>query len=213
MFHPVFLYVRVNPFVDRLHLVKDIYQQKFLETSFIRSSFNTWLRISLVEEQSARPAGKSLVCVSGSNILLQAMKCDNKWYVNFIVTFSYPWNVTTKIVLGEHFSSWLESSYGCFWLFAPKFWQVAGTYKSLFCLKMNAAWDVVTMWGGVDTQTITITTWFIQIFVLGRWRQKLVLMPKFMCARVQTANLHNLLFVWVTSFKKVQKLVFPDKFW
>ena len=30
------------------------------------------------------------------------------------------------------------------WLFAPKFWEVVGTYKSLFCSKMNAASVVVT---------------------------------------------------------------------
>ena len=30
------------------------------------------------------------------------------------------------------------------WLFAPKFWEVAGTYESLFCSKMNAASVVVT---------------------------------------------------------------------
>ena len=30
------------------------------------------------------------------------------------------------------------------WLFAPKFWEVAGTYKLLFCSKMNAASVVVT---------------------------------------------------------------------
>ena len=30
------------------------------------------------------------------------------------------------------------------WLFAPKFCQVAGTYESLFCSKMNAASVVVT---------------------------------------------------------------------
>ena len=30
------------------------------------------------------------------------------------------------------------------WLFVPKFWEVAGTYKSLFCSKMNAASVVVT---------------------------------------------------------------------
>ena len=30
------------------------------------------------------------------------------------------------------------------WLFAPKFWEVVGTYESLFCSKMNAASVVVT---------------------------------------------------------------------
>ena len=30
------------------------------------------------------------------------------------------------------------------WLFAPKFWEVAGTYESLFYSKMNAAAVVVT---------------------------------------------------------------------
>ena len=33
---------------------------------------------------------------------------------------------------------------GCLMAFAPKFWEVAGTYKSLFCSKMNAASVVVT---------------------------------------------------------------------
>ena len=30
------------------------------------------------------------------------------------------------------------------WLFDPKFWEVVGTYESLFCSKMNAASVVVT---------------------------------------------------------------------
>ena len=30
------------------------------------------------------------------------------------------------------------------WLFAPKCWEVAGTFESLFCPKMNAALVVVT---------------------------------------------------------------------
>ena len=30
------------------------------------------------------------------------------------------------------------------WLFAPEFWEVVGTYESLFCSKMNAASVVVT---------------------------------------------------------------------
>ena len=30
------------------------------------------------------------------------------------------------------------------WIFAPKFWEVVGTYESLFCSKMNAASEVVT---------------------------------------------------------------------
>ena len=43
---------------------------------------------------------------------------------------------------------------GCFWLFAPKFWEVVGTYKLSFCPKRNAASVVLTMWGGRDTQTL-----------------------------------------------------------
>ena len=26
---------------------------------------------------------------------------------------------------------------GCFWLFAPKFWEVAGTHKLFYCHSMN----------------------------------------------------------------------------
>ena len=33
---------------------------------------------------------------------------------------------------------------GCLMVFAPKFWEVVGTYESLFCSKMNAASVVVT---------------------------------------------------------------------
>ena len=43
---------------------------------------------------------------------------------------------------------------GCFWLFAPKFWEVVGTYELLFCSKRNAALVVLTMLGGGDTQTL-----------------------------------------------------------
>ena len=66
---------------------------------------------------------------------------------------------------------------------------------------MNAAWDGVTIWGSGDiTITITtITTQFIQILYKEGGGKKLVLMPEFMCAHVQTVNLHNLLFVRVTS--------------
>ena len=42
---------------------------------------------------------------------------------------------------------------GCFWLFAPKFLEVMGTYKLSFCWKRNAASAVLTIWGGGDTQT------------------------------------------------------------
>ena len=41
---------------------------------------------------------------------------------------------------------------GCFWLFALKFWEVAGTYELSFCSKRNAV--VLTMLGGGDTQTL-----------------------------------------------------------
>ena len=48
---------------------------------------------------------------------------------------------------------WLVSHLsGCFWLFAPKFWEVIHTYEWWFCSKMNAAWMVGTVIGGGDTQ-------------------------------------------------------------
>ena len=43
---------------------------------------------------------------------------------------------------------------GCFWLFALKFWQVAGACESSFCSKRNAASLVLTVLGGGDTQTL-----------------------------------------------------------
>ena len=54
------------------------------------------------------------------------------WYYtrNFIVYFR--WLVRVTLV-------------GCFWLFAPKFWEVAGTYRSFFCHSMNA-WMQVQWW-------------------------------------------------------------------
>ena len=42
----------------------------------------------------------------------------------------------------------------CFWLFAPKFWQVLRTYKLSFYLKRNAASVVLAILGGGDTQTL-----------------------------------------------------------
>ena len=41
------------------------------------------------------------------------------------------------------------------WLFAPKFWEVAGTYKLLFCSKQNTSSVMLTMWGSGDTQNTT----------------------------------------------------------
>ena len=51
---------------------------------------------------------------------------------------------------------WLLISHlsGCFWLFALKFREVAGTYELLFCSKRNAASVVLTMLGSGDTQTL-----------------------------------------------------------
>ena len=40
---------------------------------------------------------------------------------------------------------------------AQKFWEMAGTYESLFCLKRNAASVMLTMLGGGDNQNTT--TW------------------------------------------------------
>ena len=52
------------------------------------------------------------------------------------------------------------------WFFAPKFWEVAGTYESSFFSKVHAPWAVVTMWGGGDTKYIYI---YIYIFILKIW--------------------------------------------
>ena len=51
----------------------------------------------------------------------------------------------------------LESPYlgGCFWLFPPKFWEVARIYKLTFFLKRNAAWVMLTMQDGWDTQKLS----------------------------------------------------------
>ena len=32
---------------------------------------------------------------------------------------------------------------GCFWFFAPKFWEMAGTHESFFCHSMNAGGDTI----------------------------------------------------------------------
>ena len=59
-----------------------------------------------------------------------------------------------KILVSE-FYWWLDSHLsGCFWLFAPKFWEVVGTYEWYFCSFMNAAWVLGTIRGGEDTQTL-----------------------------------------------------------
>ena len=42
----------------------------------------------------------------------------------------------------------------CFWLFAPKFWEVVGTYELSFCWRRNAASMVLTMLDDRDTQTL-----------------------------------------------------------
>ena len=43
---------------------------------------------------------------------------------------------------------------GCFRLFAPKFWEVVGTYKWYFCHPIDADWDMGILKGGGDTQTL-----------------------------------------------------------
>ena len=63
---------------------------------------------------------------------------------------------------------------GCSWFFAPKFWEMAGTYELSFCLKRNAASMVLTLWGDVDTQKV-LDGWKI-IWTLcthRQWRQNL----------------------------------------
>ena len=51
------------------------------------------------------------------------------------------------VARSSHFS-------GCFWFFAPKFWEVAEVYKLFFSSKRNATSVVLTMSGGGDTQTL-----------------------------------------------------------
>ena len=48
----------------------------------------------------------------------------------------------------------LESHLWLLLAFAPKFWEVVGTYELLFHLKKNAASVVLTMLGGGNTQTL-----------------------------------------------------------
>ena len=43
---------------------------------------------------------------------------------------------------------------GCLWLFAPKFWQVMGTYELSFCSTRSTASVVLTMRGRRDTQIL-----------------------------------------------------------
>ena len=56
---------------------------------------------------------------------------------------------------------------GCFWLFAPKFLEVAGTYELSIHMKSNAASMVLTMWGGEDTQTQLDGKIFFELYALS----------------------------------------------
>ena len=55
---------------------------------------------------------------------------------------------------------------GCFWLFAPKFWEVVGTYESFFCHSITAGLGVGIPWGDGDTQTLPYAKKLFQLIAL-----------------------------------------------
>ena len=76
--------------------------------------------------------------------------------VNIWYSSAHPWQVDFHITYPDEQVQVLEKNINIYWwlirvtlvvawwLFAPKFWEVVGTYESLFCSKMNAASVVVT---------------------------------------------------------------------
>ena len=72
------------------------------------------------------------------------------------LAYNYWWLVRVTLVV-----AW--------WLFAPKFWEVAGTYESLFCSKMNAASVVVTceVMGTLNLYKMVKKLNFVHLEVVG----------------------------------------------
>ena len=58
---------------------------------------------------------------------------------------------------------------GYFWLFAPKFWEMVGTYEWLCCPKGNATSVVLTMGDGGDTQTLLDGNFFLTLCTRRQW--------------------------------------------
>ena len=65
------------------------------------------------------------------------------------------------------FGGCLESPQWLNLAFAPKFWEVVETYKSSFCLKMNAAWAVWSIIGGGGTQTLLAAKKIFELYALS----------------------------------------------
>ena len=133
------------------------------------------------------------------------------------------WNGLWGSFLPEEYHGFVNSTIsGCFSLFVPKFWEVAGIYESPFCLKMNAAWVVVIIWGGQDTEMLSISTNSCKYSYSEGGTKNITLntsatsaSAQIMCRHMHAwmSNLHNLWLAWVAGFEKVQESVFPAKFW
>ena len=73
---------------------------------------------------------------------------------------------------------------GCYWLFAPEFWEVTRNYKSFFFHSMNAVSVVGIPWGGEDTQTLPYAKEFINTML------KLILRERYLWTWVQYTESH-----------------------
>ena len=94
-------------------------------------------------------SGTRIPCSSSSSTHLRipvwTVPISMYWLSNINYIYTCWWLVRVTLVV-----AW--------WFFAPKFWEVAGTYESSFFPKVHAPWAVVTMWGGGDTKTLSIIT-------------------------------------------------------
>ena len=64
---------------------------------------------------------------------------------------------------------WESHLSGCFRLFGPKFWKVAGTYKCCFCHYFTAGWVVWILKTWCRTQTLPAVIERIWMFSTHRW--------------------------------------------
>ena len=96
--------------------------------------------------------------------------------MDFLVK-GWPFLSTTPCWMQHHnTTSWrhmIQEIQDAFDFFAPKFWEVTGTYEWWFCPKMNVAWSMGTITGGGDTQTLLdVLKKFWTFCTLRRWWHK-----------------------------------------
>ena len=98
---------------------------------------NKWL----MHTEEFPPVGHGVILLSLKPMTFRTRVCSFSEFLHFSIKLS----VCSCLCCSFCFHWWLVrvTLVVAWWLFAPKFWEVVGTYESLFCSKMNAASVVV----------------------------------------------------------------------